>query len=157
MQLTIAALQEAEDLELGTTEPFPIDQARIAGFADATEDHQWIHVDVERAKDGPYGGTIAHGYLVMSLIPYLFFKLLELPDSGMVVNYGLDKLRFMSPVPEGSSITLTAKHLSGQKRLGGVLCRLRCTVRVAETGKRAVMADLLLLVLPPKDEDAEKR
>lgn len=149
MKFTLAELQTADDIDLGTSEPMTVEQSRIDRFADATDDHQWIHTDPERAKDGPYGSTIAHGYLVLSLIPRLFLELVDLGDAGMVVNYGIDRLRFMAPVPTGSHIVLEAKLVSGQKRLGGALCRVRGNVRVQETGKRAVTADILLLVLPP--------
>lgn len=156
MKLTIADLQGAESIDLGTSEPYAIDQARIDLFADATDDHQWIHTDPERARSGPYGGTIAHGYLVLSLVPKLLFQLIELPDAGMIVNYGLDKLRFLHPVPSGSAVRLEAVIESGQARLGGALCRIRCAVRVGTAGeadakgKRAVIAEQLLLILPEK-------
>ncbi len=149
MKLTLAELQAARDLDLGTSSPITIRQSRIDGFANATDDHQWIHTDPERAKDGPYGGTIAHGYLILSLIPHMFLELVDLSDAGMVVNYGLDKLRFMAPVPTDTDIELRAKLVSGQKRLGGALCRVRCDVIAKTTGKRAVTAVILLLVLPP--------
>lgn len=148
-KLSLAELQTAEDIDLGTSAPFRVDQTRIDLFAEATDDHQWIHTDPERAKDGPYGSTIAHGYLVLSLIPHMFLSLVDLGDAGMVVNYGLDRLRFMAPVPSDSRLALRAKLTSGQKRLGGALCRVRCDVVVCATGKRAVTADILLLVLPP--------
>ncbi len=146
--LTIADLQTAEGLDLGRTESFVVDQTRIDRFAEATEDRQWIHTDPERARTSPYGTTIAHGFLVVSLLPKLIFDLISLPDAGMVVNYGLDKLRFLHPVPSGSGIQLEGSLESGQKRLGGALCRIRCNLRLAETGKRAVLAEQLLLVLP---------
>jgi len=149
MKLTLAELQTARDIDLGTSTPMTIQQKRINGFADATDDHQWIHTDPERAQDGPYGGTIAHGYLILSLIPHMFLELVDLSDAGMVVNYGLDRLRFMTPVPTGSDIELRAVLVSGQKRLGGALCRVRCDVIAKATGKRAVTAVILLLVLPP--------
>ncbi|RMH21357.1 MAG: MaoC family dehydratase [Acidobacteria bacterium] len=153
MKLTLPQLQAAADVDLGVSSPLLIDQQRVDGFADVTEDHQWIHVDGERAKDGPYGTTIAHGFLVLSLIPRLFFELVDLSDAGVVVNYGVDKLRFLQPVPVGSEIELHARLASGQKRLGGAFCRVRCDVRLRATGKRAVTAELLLLVLPAPDQD----
>ena len=148
MKFTLAELQAADNIDLGTSEPMAVKQSRIDLFADATDDHQWIHTDPDRAQGGPYGTTIAHGYLVLSLIPRLFLELVDLSDAGMVVNYGLDKLRFMAPVPTDSHIVLAAKLVSGQKRLGGALCRVRCDVRVVGSGKRAVTAEILLLVLP---------
>ena len=90
--------------QLGTSSWVEVDQARINGFADATDDHQWIHLDAERAKDGPFGGTIAHGYLTLSLLIPMWMDILQVRDVHTVVNYGLNKVRFPSPVPSGSRI-----------------------------------------------------
>src|SRR3954453_6795270 len=90
--------------ELGTSEWLEIDQDRVNAFADATGDHQWIHVDVERAPAGPFGGTIAHGYLTLSLIPLLGAQVFSLETPGAKLNYGVNKVRFPSPVPVGSRI-----------------------------------------------------
>jgi acyl dehydratase len=95
--------------ELGTSSWLEITQDRVNTFADATGDHQWIHVDVEKAATGPFGGTIAHGYLTVSLIIPLFVELLDVRDVGMGVNYGLDKLRFPRPVRVGSRRRLHAE------------------------------------------------
>jgi len=154
MKLSLDALQTARSIDLGTSERLTIDQARIDGFAAATDDRQWIHTDPERARQGPYGTTIAHGYLLLSLIPHLFLQLVDLGDAGMVVNYGLDRLRFVRPVLSASEVELRAILVSGQKRLGGALCRVRCDLMVCETGKRAVTAEILLLVLPPAAQEA---
>ena len=81
-----------------------VTQEMIDGFADSTGDHQWIHVDPERAKAGPFGGTIAHGYLTLSLIPVMSFEVLPPPDGGMGINYGLNRVRFPAPVPSGSKV-----------------------------------------------------
>lgn len=148
MHLTIAQLREAEDVDLGATEWFEVGQERIDGFADATEDRQWIHVDRERAADGPFGTTIAHGYLVLSLVPKFLFELLVFADAETIVNYGMDKLRFLQPVPSGSRVRLAARLISGRERSGGVLVRFRGTIEV-EGGRRALIADFLLLALPP--------
>src|ERR1700730_12573891 len=94
--------------ELGTSSWVDVDQARINTFADATDDHQWIHVDAERAKDGPFGGTIAHGYLTLSLIIPMWEDILEVGDVHTLLNYGLNKMRFPSPVPSGSNIRARA-------------------------------------------------
>ena len=90
--------------QLGTSSWVEVDQARINGFADATDDHQWIHVDAERAKNGPFGGTIAHGYLTLSLLIPMWMDILAVREVHTVVNYGLNKVRFPSPVPSGSRI-----------------------------------------------------
>src|ERR1051326_9202918 len=90
--------------ELGVSEPFLITQERVDAFADATEDHQWIHVDPERARSGPFGGPIAHGYLTLSLLPHLLGGTFQVSGIRMGVNYGLNRLRFPAPVPVGSSV-----------------------------------------------------
>src|SRR3982751_3799760 len=94
---------------LGYSEWLAITQERVNLFADATGDHQWIHVDPERARGGPFGGTIAHGYLTLSLLIPLFNELLVMHDIGMAVNYGLNKVRFPAPVPVGAKIRLAGR------------------------------------------------
>ena len=96
-----AALLDAEGTELGPTDWVTIDQERIDTFADATGDHQWIHVDPVRAKDGPFGATIAHGYLTLALAPALLAELVEIRGARTVVNTGIDKLRLSAAVPAG--------------------------------------------------------
>jgi acyl dehydratase len=93
---------------LGTSSWVGVDQARIDAFAAATGDHQWIHVDPQRAKDGPFGGTVAHGYLTLSLLIPMWTELLEVRDVTAKVNYGLGKVRFPAPVPSGSKVRLRA-------------------------------------------------
>lgn len=95
--------------ELGTSEWLEIPQERINLFADATLDHQWIHVDEERAKEGPYGQTIVHGYLTLSLLPHLWEQVVEVNNVKMLVNYGMDKMKFGQPVLSGKRVRLTAK------------------------------------------------
>lgn len=87
-----------------TSDWFTITQAQVNLFADATSDHQWIHVDPEKAKAGPFGGTIAHGFLTLSLLPAFFDSAFKIKQAGMGVNYGLNKVRFMAPVPVGSRL-----------------------------------------------------
>ncbi len=144
MQLTLEQLENTVDLDLGQSRWISIDQERIDGFADATEDHQWIHVDAERAAASPFGGTIAHGYLVLSLLPKLFFEMVRFPDAGMLINYGIDKLRFLSPVPVGSEVSLQARIPSATRRPGGVLFRVKGDIRLRD-GKRALMVETLFL------------
>ncbi|HSP73322.1 MAG TPA: MaoC family dehydratase, partial [Gaiellaceae bacterium] len=91
-------------LELGPSEWQEIRQERIDAFADATGDHQWIHVDPERAAAGPFGGTIAHGFLTLSMLPQATFELMHVEDASTAINYGLNKVRFPAPVPVGSRI-----------------------------------------------------
>ena len=109
---TPGALQGQEGTQLGPTDWLLIDQDRVNGFADVTGDHQWIHVDVERAKDGPFGGTIAHGFLTLSLIPKFSESAIKIQNVRMGVNYGLNKVRFTSPVLVGSKLRAHMKLLS---------------------------------------------
>jgi acyl dehydratase len=97
-----------EGTDLGHSSWVDVDQARINAFADATNDHQWIHTDPERAQDGPFGGTIAHGYLTLSLIIPMWTELLEVKGVRTKVNYGLNKVRFPAPVPSGARIRMNA-------------------------------------------------
>src|ERR1700761_6166885 len=108
----IADLQPLVGESIGTSEWLLIDQQRVNTFADATGDHQWIHVDVEKAKAGPFGAPIAHGYLTFSLVLPLFGEILKVEGGRMGVNYGLEKVRFPHPVPVGSKIRLHATVVS---------------------------------------------
>src|SRR5688572_6157270 len=101
---TFDELTAAVGEELGTSDWVEITQDRVDAFADATGDHQWIHVDVERAKAGPFGGTIAHGYLTLSLVPWLGSQVFALETPGAKLNYGVNKVRFPSPVRVGSRV-----------------------------------------------------
>jgi acyl dehydratase len=104
--------------DLGASDWITVGQDRINTFADATDDHQWIHVDEQRAKAGPFGGPIAHGYLTLSLVIPLWSQLLQVEGASMTVNYGLNKVRFPAPVPAGSRIRLTGK-LADVQEAGG--------------------------------------
>ena len=115
MSVTVNGIDELKKLagsDLGTSEWIEVTQERIDTFADATGDHQWIHVDPERAKDGPFGGTIAHGYLTLSLLIPLWSEILELGGVRMAVNYGLNKVRVPAPVPVGARIRAGATLVS---------------------------------------------
>lgn len=101
---SIEELRAAVGMELGPTHWLEIDQARVDGFADDTLDHQWIHVDVSRAASGPFGTTVAHGFLTLSLLPYLMNQMRRMDRLRMGVNYGLDRVRFPSPVRVGSRV-----------------------------------------------------
>src|SRR5580704_3292670 len=105
----ISELTAAAGQELGTSDWVTVDQERINTFADATSDHQWIHVDTQKAAAGPFGGTIAHGYLTLSLVVHLFSELAEVRGVSMGINYGLNKVRFPAPVPVGSKVRLAAQ------------------------------------------------
>ena len=127
--------------DLGRSEWLEITQERVNTFADATGDHQWIHVDVERAKQGPFGGPIAHGYLTLSLVIPLFSRLLRVEGITMGVNYGLEKVRFPSPVEVGSRIRLAASVVSVEDVAGnGVQSTFDFTVEVDGSAKPACVA-----------------
>ena len=123
MSTTVNGLDElraAAGKDLGHSSWLEIDQARVNTFADATDDHQWIHVDPERAKDGPFGGAIAHGFLTLSLFIPMFSELLVIEGVSVKVNYGLNKVRFVSPVPVGSRVRLGATLAEVTDVSGGV-------------------------------------
>ena len=124
---------------IGTSEWLEISQERINLFADATIDHQWIHVDPERAKvESPYKSTIAHGYLTLSLLPHLWQELIQVNNVKMLVNYGMDQMKFGQPVLSGQSINLTTKLQSIQNLRGAVKTEVKFTMNVKETGKKAL-------------------
>ena len=128
--------------EIGKSDWHTIDQAQINAFADATGDHQWIHVDPERAKAGPFGAPIAHGFLTLSLLPRFFESALEIVESGMGVNYGLNRVRFMSPVPVGSRLRARMKLLSAEPIAGdGYQMTWETTVELEGATKPACVAE----------------
>jgi acyl dehydratase len=117
--------------ELGETDWLTIDQTRVNLFADATGDHQWIHVDVEKAKRGPFGGPIAHGYLTASLANYFLPQLLDVQGTSMGVNYGCDKIRFPSPVPVGSKVRGTGTLTSVEEtKDGGIQAKITIKIEI---------------------------
>ena len=125
---TLADLQALIGQPLGHSDWITVDQARVNAFAEATEDRQWIHVDPERAKTGPFGAPIAHGFLTLSLIPYFFETGFSVRETRMVVNYGLNKVRFTAPVPVGSRLRAAFKLLAMDEVAGGAM---QLTVEVA--------------------------
>jgi acyl dehydratase len=140
----IEELKALAGSDLGATAWREITQGRVDTFADATDDHQWIHVDAERARTGPFGTTIAHGYLTLSLIIPLFGELLEIRGTSMSVNYGLDKVRFPSPVPVGGRIRLRGTVDSVDEVGGnGVQMALTFQIEVESSAKPACVAQAL--------------
>ena len=135
--------------DLGTSDWFQIDQARINAFADATLDHQFIHVNPEMAKATPFGTTIAHGYLTVSLLPYLQAHMPDmiLPQGlKMGMNYGFDKLRFMAPVKNGKRVRARAKLLdASEKKPGQWLLKFEYTIEIEGEEKPALVAEWLLM------------
>jgi acyl dehydratase len=144
---TLADLASYVGKELGTSSWVDVDQDRINAFADATDDHQWIHVDAERAKDGPFGGTIAHGYLTLSLLIPMWTDILEVGDVQTMVNYGLNKVRFPSPVPSGSKIRARATLASFETIPGGAQLAVDILVERQGGDKPACVAQLVLRYL----------
>lgn len=151
MKLTLEETLNAENLDLGASSWFLVDQQRINMFAEATEDRQWIHVDAERAKETDIGSTIAHGYLMMSILPKLFFELITFTDMGSMMNFGLDKVRFMRPVPVDSEVQLRAKLISARKRARGYLMRIRGEMFLRDSGKRCLVTEVLFLAFTDSD------
>lgn len=140
----VEGVKALEGEELGHSDWLEISQERVNQFADATLDHQWIHVDPERARaESPFGGPIAHGYLTMSLLPYLLGEMIDVTGVRMTVNYGLNRLRYPAPVPVGSRIRLGIRLASIEEVRGGVQCQLDCTVEVEGGAKPALVAEVL--------------
>ena len=129
--------------DLGHSDWHTIDQEQINRFADATGDHQWIHVDAERAKSGPFGTTIGHGYLTLSLAPIFIFQILKVEGARLVVNYGLGKVRFPAPVPSGSRVRMGAEIGAVEPVSGGLQVTLNATFEIDGQPKPACVAEIL--------------
>ena len=140
---TIEEVKAQIGQELGVGDWKVVTQEQINTFADATGDHQWIHVDEERAKDGPFGGTIAHGYLTLSLIPTLGGGGLGIDGVKMGVNYGLDRVRFITPVPAGAKVRARRKLLEVNEGEGFVQLKVEVTVEVEGKNKPACVAETI--------------
>ena len=147
--MALRTINGAEELralvgeELGVSDWLEITQERIDQFADATGDHQWIHVDPERAKDGPFGTTIAHGYLTMSLAAGLVPSVVRVQGFSMAINYGIDKLRFPAPVPVGSKLRVHVQLTAVDDVANGIQSTYRLTFEVDGSEKPACVADVL--------------
>ncbi len=135
-------LQNYVGKELAPSEWMLLDQERVNMFADATDDHQFIHVDPEKAAETPFGGTIAHGYLTLSIIPKLSMLSSLIPENTtMAINYGLNKVRFMTPVPVGSEVRAVTKVMSvDEKRPGQFLITNQVTIEIKDEKKPALIA-----------------
>lgn len=145
-KLTLEELETSTDRDLGTSEWETIDQQQIDLFAEATHDHQWIHVDPEMAAQGPFGTTVAHGYLTLSMLPYFVSQVLNVTDVKMGINYGTEKIRFTAPVPVGSQVRLKATLRDSERRGDGVLYRLGIEVEIKDAEKPALVGEVLYLV-----------
>ena len=134
-----------EGKEIGASDFLAIPQERINQFADATLDYQWIHCDEEKAKDGPFGTPIAHGYLTLSLMPHLWEQIIEVNNSKMLVNYGIEKLKFNKPVTVGSKVRLRAKLKSIDNLRGISKAVLSINIEIEGERKTALDADIIFL------------
>lgn len=142
-------LQPAIGEKFGPTDWLEVKQPRIDQFADATGDHQWIHVDVEKAKTGPFGATIAHGYLTLSLTNYFLPQLIEVRGFQMGINYGLDKVRFPSVVRAGSRIRGKGEIVSVEtQKDGAIQAIIRITVEIENSDKPGCVADTISRYYP---------
>jgi acyl dehydratase len=133
---------------LGYSDWLTITQERVDTFADATGDHQWIHVDPDRARGGPFGGTIAHGYLTLSLIPGLMSQVYRVERVAMGINYGTDKVRFPAPLPVGSAVRVGAELVGAREVSQGWQFVLRATVEAQGIAKPVCVADTVVLLVP---------
>lgn len=125
--------------ELGKSEYIHVTQERINLFADATIDHQWIHVDEERAKrESPFGQTIAHGYLTLSLLPVMWGQIIQVNNLERMMNYGVDKLKFVQPVLSGQHVRMVASLLEVLNLRGAVKTTIHMSIEIEETGKKAL-------------------
>ena len=150
---TPAALLDAVGQDLGTTDWLEIDQDRINSFAIATGDEQWIHVDPERAAAGPFGGTIAHGYLTLSLVPFFTAQLFDVRDVQMAINYGLDRVRFLQPLRSGSRIRASGSISSAEAAGRGVRIGVKITIEIDGEAKPALVADTIALFVGDTHEE----
>ena len=144
---SLAEIDAAVGEEMGPTDWMTITQDRVNTFADATGDHQWIHVDVPRAAAGPFGGTIAHGYLTLSLVPLLASQLFHIDTMGAKLNYGVNKVRFPHPVPVGSSIRATATIAEVSEVPAGKQLITRYVIEIEDVAKPACVAETVVLLL----------
>jgi len=143
----IADFRTAVGEHLGDSSWLVIDQDRIDLFAEATGDHQWIHVDPVRAADGPFASTIAHGFLTLSIVPVLLADVLEIGHLAAFVNYGTDKVRFLRPVPVGSRVQASVTLQSCEDTAMGTRAVLSVEVRLDDGGKPACVAELITVLV----------
>lgn len=143
---SVTAVHEAKGVTVGPTEWRTVSQEDINDFADATGDHQWIHVDADRAAEGPFGSTIAHGFFIISLIPTFMTEVLDLSGFTAAINYGLDKVRLPNPVPVNSRVRAEVSIGAAQEASNGLRLPLTITVEVEGASKPAVVAETITLL-----------
>ena len=149
--LTMSDLEGAGERELGASDWVEITQEQVNQFADATGDHQWIHVDPEAARNGPFGGPIAHGYLTLSLLPQLMPQVMTISDAVMGVNYGVEKVRFTNPVPVGSRVRLHATLKGSEPKGPGRLNRIGVQMEIEGQEKPAMVGEVLFMAFGAPD------
>ncbi|MFR9751453.1 MaoC family dehydratase [Nocardia sp. 004] len=147
MTFTMDTLRTASGADLGASDWMEIDQQRIDAFAEATEDRQWIHTDPERAAAGPYGTTIAHGYLTLSLLPSIMSQIFRITDASARINYGVNKVRFPAPVPSGSRIRGRARIVTVEEVSGGLQMTSVVTIERAGGDKPVCVAEMVMRAL----------
>ena len=140
-------LAAAEGTQLGPSDWLEVTQERVNLFADATDDHQWIHVDPEKAARGPFDGTIAHGLLTLSLLPHFTHQLYTVKNVAMAINYGYNKVRFITPVKVGAKIRARAEISKVDKLDGGVQATMTLTVEIDGSEKPAAVAESIVRFL----------
>jgi acyl dehydratase len=143
----VAELEQLVGQELGASEWVLVDQERVNLFADATGDHQWIHIDEEKAKDGPFGGTIAHGFLTLSLLPLLGAQVTDVTGMKMKINYGLNKVRFPNPVKVGSKVrdVVTLKEVT--RKDSGIQVVMNHVIEIEGQDRPAAIAEAVSLMV----------
>src|SRR4051812_40959539 len=149
--ITVHGIDELSALagqELGASGWLEITQERVNQFADATGDHQWIHVDPERARQGPFGGPIAHGYLTLSLVSVLMRDIYRVDGLAMAINYGTDRVRFPAPLPVGASVRAGGELLSVRETPQGYQIVVRMTVEAQGIEKPVCVADAVVILVP---------
>ena len=146
-ELTISDLENLTDeRDLGVSDWHEVEQKHVDLFADATGDHQWIHVNPDMAAQGPFGTTIAHGYMSLALLPMLLGQVMSVTDAKMGINYGIDRVRFTAPVPTGSKVRAKARLVSSQRKGDGILYKVGVEVEIEGQDKPAMVGEVLYLV-----------
>jgi acyl dehydratase len=149
--MTLAELEASTGRELGTSDWHEITQEQIDQFAAATGDHQWIHVDPKAAANGPFGTTVAHGYLTLSMLPMLLSEVVSVSDAVIGVNYGTEKIRFTSPVPSGSRVRLHAKLVRAERRGPSVVWTVGVQVEIQGRDKPALVGEVVYMAAGAPD------
>jgi acyl dehydratase len=146
LEVSVAELKAMGPTDLGSTAPYRIEQNRIDTFADATDDHQWIHVDPERSRSGPFVSTIAHGYLTLSLVPRFLTDLLLITDQARGTNYGIEKVRFPDVVPVGAELVTSGRLVESMERAdGGVQFKVAVEVRAVGAERPCLVGEMIYL------------